>query len=94
MMYNYQYMELTKEIADKFESVSTLLEKAKAMLEDVRQSEIIYKKMDGEVETVDDIALIQSFHGVDVSRIKATITAIEFNLQMTRSPSTWVFVEC
>lgn len=94
MMYNYQYMELTKEIADKFESVSTLLEKAKVMLEDVRQSEIIYSKMDGEVETVDDIALIQSFHGVDVSRIKATITAIEFNLQMTRRPSTWVFVEC
>lgn len=87
-------MELTKEIADKFESVSTLLEKAKVMLEDVRQSEIIYSKMDGEVETVDDIALIQSFHGVDVSRIKATITAIEFNLQMTRRPSTWVFVEC
>ena len=42
-------MELTKEIADKFESESTLLEKVKVMLEDARQSEIIYNKMDGEV---------------------------------------------
>ena len=87
-------MELTQEIADKFESASTLLEKVKVMLEDARQSEIIYNKMDGEVELVDDIALIQAFHGIDVSRIKATITALEFNLQMTRKPSTWVFVEC
>ena len=87
-------MELTQEIADKFEFESTLLEKVKVMLNDARQSEIIYSKMDGEVEMVDDIALIQSFYGVDVSRIKATITALEFNLQMTRRPSTWVFVEC
>ena len=87
-------MELTEELTDKFESASTLLEKVKVMLEDARQSEIIYNKMGGEVEMVDDIALIQSFYGVDVSRIKSTITALEFNLQMTRRPSTWVFVEC
>ena len=40
-------MELTEELTDKFESASTLLEKVKVMLEDARQSEIIYSKMDG-----------------------------------------------
>ena len=44
------YMELTQEIANKFESESTLLEKVKVMLEDARQPEIIYSKMEGEVE--------------------------------------------
>ena len=64
------------------------------MVEEMNQTEVAYNKMPGEVEVVDDIALIQSFYGVEPERIRATTIALNFMLQMTRRPSTWVFVEC
>lgn len=54
----------------------------------------MYNRLPGSVETVDNIALIQCFYGTDIARIRATIQALEFNLQMNKLPSTWVFVEC
>ena len=85
---------MTEEIQSKIQNAPTLLEKLKILLEEAQEPEIIYNKLPGSVEVVEDIALIQCFYGTDIARIRATTQALEFNLQMTRKPSTWVFVEC
>ena len=87
-------MVITPEIEQKLNSTTTLLERVKILLNDAQEPEVMYNKLPGTVETVDDIALVQCFYGTDISRIRATMQALEFNLQMTRKPSTWVFVEC
>lgn len=87
-------MVMTSEIEKKLDSATTLLERVKVLLNDAHEPEVMYNKLPGPIEIVDDIAFIQCFYGTDISRIRATTQALEFNLQMTRKPSTWVFVEC
>ena len=87
-------MAITSEIEQKLNSATTILEKVKVLLNEAHEPEVMYNKLPGSIETVDDIALIQCFYGTDIARIRATTQALEFNLQMTRKPSTWVFVEC
>lgn len=82
--------EIEKAIAESSDDVS----KVRLVLEELHQSDIVYNKIHEETRVIDDIALIQCFYGVDINRIRATMQAIEFNLQMTKKPSTWVFVEC
>lgn len=77
----------------KFDAQNNLLGKVKVLLEDAKEPEVLYNKLDQNVEEVQDTALVQCFYGTDVARIRATMQAIEFNLQMTRKPRTWVFVE-
>lgn len=72
----------------------TTLESARRLVEVEKNPQILFNLESSDVSTVPDIALIQCFHGIEVSRIKATVSAIEFNLQMTRRPSTWIFIEC
>ena len=85
---------MTDKEMDKFNSAETLLDKVRVMLDDLKMPEVVYNELPGGVQTVDGIALIQCFHGTDIARIRATTQALEFNLRMTRKPSTWVFVEC
>ena len=83
----------TDETMLKFDSKPTLLEKLRVLLEEAKTPEVLYDKVEQKTETIDGIALVQCFYGNDISRISATTQALEFNLQMTRKPSTWVFVE-
>ena len=85
---------MTQEIQKKIEEAPTLLEKVRVLLNDAHEPEVMYNKLPDQEETIEDIALIQCFYGTDISRIRATTQALEFNLQMTAKPSTWVFVEC
>lgn len=87
-------MIITNEIAAKFERAKTLYDKINVMFRELHESDIIYENQPEAVNVVDDTALIQCFYGVDIARIRATTTAIEFNLQMTSKPHSWVFVEC
>ena len=86
--------KMTEENQRKFEQASTLLEKVRVMLDDMRNPEVVYDKVREDVTTVEDVALIQCFYGTNATRIRATMQALEFNLWMTSRPSTWVFVEC
>lgn len=47
----------------------------------------------GTGEILDDIAIIQSFYGVDVSRIEATTRALHYMLKSKLLPFEWIFVE-
>lgn len=85
---------MTEEIQKKIEEAPTLLEKVKVLLNEAHEPEVLYNKLPDPEETIEDIALVQCFYGTDVSRIRATTQALEFNLQMTAKPSTCVFVEC
>ena len=85
---------MTEEIQKKIEEAPTLLDKVKVLLNDANEPEVMYNKLPDQEETIGDIALIQCFYGTDIARIRATTQALEFNLQMTAKPSTWVFVEC
>ena len=85
---------MTEEIQKKIEEAPTLLEKVKVLLNEAHEPEVMYNKLPDPEETIGDVALIQCFYGTDISRIRATTQAMEFNLQMTAKPSTWVFVEC
>ncbi len=85
---------MTEEVQKKIENATTLLEKIKVLLNEAHEPEVMYNKLPDPEETIEDIALIQCFYGTDISRIRATTQALEFNLQMTVKPSTWVFVEC
>ena len=85
---------MTQEIQKKIEEASTLLEKIKVLLNEAHEPEVMYNKLPDPEETIEDIALIQCFYGTDIARIRATSQALEFNLQMTAKPSTWIFVEC
>ena len=87
-------MAITSDIEDKLDSATTLLEKVKVLLNEAHEPEVMYNKLPDQEETIEDIALIQCFYGTDIARIRATTQAMEFNLQMTAKPSTWVFVEC
>ena len=87
-------MEMTQEVRKKIEEATTLLEKVRVLLNDAHEPEVMYNKLPDPEETIEDIALIQCFYGTDIARIRATTQALEFNLQMTAKPSTWVFVEC
>ena len=84
---------LTKDIMDNVNRADTLEGKIRALL-DAKYPDVVYNQLPQETSTVEDIALIQAFHGNNPARIRATVTAIEFNLRMTRRPSTWIFVEC
>lgn len=84
---------ITDETMMKFDSKPTLLEKLRVLLGEANTPEVLYDKVEQKTETIDGIALVQCFYGNDISRISATTQALEFNLQMTRKPSTWVFVE-
>ena len=84
---------MTEEIRKKFDEEQDLLNKVKILLDEAKQPEVLYNKIEQEVEVVEGIALVQCFYGTDIARIRATTQAIEFNLQMTRKPRTWVFVE-
>ena len=86
--------QFTPDIQKKIEEAPTLLEKVKVLLNDAHEPEVMYNKLPDPEETIEDIALIQCFYGTDIARIRATTQALEFNLQMTAKPSTWVFVEC
>ena len=86
--------QLTPDIQKKFDEAKTLLDKVHVLLDDMKNPEVLYNKLPDPAETIEDIALIQCFYGTDVARIRATTQALEFNLQMTAKPSTWVFVEC
>ena len=86
--------QLTPDIQKKFDEAKTFLDKVHVLLEDMNNPEVLYNKLPGSEETIEDIALIQCFYGTDIARIRATTQALEFNLQMTAKPSTWVFVEC
>ena len=55
---------------------------------------MLFNSKSKDQKTMEDIALVQCFFGSDIARIRATVTAMEFNLRMTRRPSTWIFVEC
>ena len=85
---------MTEETQKKTEEAPTLLEKVKVLLNEAHEPEVMYNKLPDPEETIGDVALIQCFYGTDISRIRATTQAMEFNLQMTAKPSTWVFVEC
>lgn len=87
-------MAITSEIEEKLNSKTTLLEKVRVLLSEAHEPEVMYNKLSDPEETIEDIALIQCFYGTDIARIRATTQALEFNLQMTAKPSTWVFVEC
>ena len=87
-------MAITSDIENKLNSAITLLEKVNILLNDAQEPEVMYNKLPDPEETIEDIALIQCFYGTDIARIRATTQALEFNLQMTAKPSTWVFVEC
>ena len=76
------------------ENETMLISKVREMMDSGNPPEVIYNKLPGGVQTVEDIALVQCFYGTDLDRIKATTDAIQFNMRMTRKPSTWVFVEC
>lgn len=84
---------MTDEIKKKFDEEQDLLNKVSILLDEAKEPDVLYNKLEQEVEVVKDIALVQCFYGTDIARIRATTQAIEFNLQMTRKPSTWVFVE-
>ena len=86
--------QFTPDIQKKIEEATTLLEKVKVLLNEANEPEVMYNKLPDPEETIEDIALIQCFYGTDIARIRATTQALEFNLQMTAKPSTWVFVEC
>lgn len=81
-------------MCDRIRNCRNIYEKVKVLLNEVKISEVVYDIVQDDTKVVPDIALIQCFHGTDIARIRATATAIEFNLQMTRKPSTWIFVEC
>ena len=85
---------MTEEIQKKIEEAPTLLDKVRVLLNEANEPEVMYNKLNDPEETIEDIALIQCFYGTDIARIRATTQALEFNLQMTAKPSTWVFVEC
>ena len=82
------------DVQKRFEEANTMLDKVRIFLEEMHQSEVIYNKMHEPESRIGDIALIQCFYGTNPSRIRATMQALEFNLQMTSRPSSWVFVEC
>lgn len=84
---------MTEETKKKFDEEQDLLNKVKILLDEAKEPEVLYNRLEQEVAVVKDIALVQCFYGTDIARIRATTQAIEFNLQMTRKPSTWVFVE-
>lgn len=84
---------MTDETRAKFDAETDLLSRVKILLNEAKEPEVLYNRLDQEVETVEDTALIQCFYGTDIARIRATTQAIEFNMQMTRKPNTWVFVE-
>ena len=84
---------ITEEIQNRLEKANDLEGKIKVLLE-AKIPDVMYNVVQDDVEVVPDIALIQCFHGTNIARIRATTTAIEFNLQMTRRPSSWIFVEC
>ena len=84
---------MTEEIKKKFNEEQDLFNRVKILLDEAKEPEVLYNKLEQKVEVVKDIALVQCFYGTDIARIRATTQAIEFNLQMTRKPSTWVFVE-
>lgn len=84
---------MTEETKKKFDEEQDLLNKVKILLDEAKEPEVLYNRLEQEVSVVKDIALVQCFYGTDIARIRATTQAIEFNLQMTRKPSTWVFVE-
>lgn len=86
--------QITPEIQKKFDEAKTLLDKIHVLLDDMKNPEVLYNKLPEAKETIDDIAVVQCFYGTNIARIRATTQALEFNLQMTTKPSTWVFVEC
>lgn len=87
-------MNLDNSIIEKIQGAGTVHDKVKILLSEGKLAEVVYDIVQDDTKVVPDIALIQCFHGTDIARIRATTTAIEFNLQMTRKPSTWIFVEC
>ena len=59
---------MSPETEKKLESESTtLLEKVRTVLTDAHEPEVMYNILPGPVTTVEDIALIQAFHGPDVA---------------------------
>ena len=84
---------MTEETRAKIDAETGILGKVRILLEEAKEPEVLYDKLEQNVEVVEGVALVQCFYGTDIARIRATTQAIEFNLQMTRRPSTWVFVE-
>ena len=70
-----------REVSERIQKSKGIYENVKMMLDEGKISEIIYG-IDNESrnEVIPDIALVQCFHGTDIARIRATTTAIEFNL--------------
>lgn len=73
-------MGLTKEILDRIEKTDSIYKKVNILLTEANLPEVVYDIVQDDSKTIPDIALIQCFHGTDIARIRATTTAIEFNL--------------